>query len=90
MIGYRVNRSAWLEIPVVAATLMLMLAQTSNAVVATGGNFTNDIGGYRIHTFTNSATASNFVVTAGGNVEVLVVAGGGGGGFDVGGGGGAG
>jgi len=70
--------------------LILALAQTASAVLATGGNVTNDIPGYRIHIYTNSATASNFVVTAGRFVEVLVVAGGGGGGHDVGGGGGAG
>ncbi len=68
--------------------LLLTLAPTASAVIATGGNFTNDIGGYRIHTFTNSATASNFVVVAGGSVDVLVVAGGGGGGSGGGGGGG--
>ena len=56
---------------------MLALAQAASAVSATGGNTTNDIGGYRIHTFTNSGT---FAVSAGGNVDVLVVAGGGGGG----------
>ncbi|MBT7067075.1 MAG: hypothetical protein HN919_12280, partial [Verrucomicrobia bacterium] len=56
--------------------------------VATGGNSTNDIGGYRIHTFTSSGS---FNVLAGGNVEVLVVAGGGGGGaYYYAGGGGAG
>jgi hypothetical protein len=55
---------------------------------ATGGNSTNDIGGYRIHTFLNDGT---FAVPSGGNVEVLVVAGGGGGGDTYyGGGGGAG
>ena len=47
------------------------------AVTATGGNTVNDIGGYRIHTFTSGGA---FVVTGGGNVEVLVVAGGGSGG----------
>lgn len=67
------------------AILLSALAQTASAVTATGGNATNDIGDYRIHTFTNSATASNFVVMTGGNVEVLVVAGGGGGGGGTGG-----
>ncbi len=73
--------------------LLLMLAQPGSvgAMMATGGNVTNNsIPGYRIHIFTNSATASNFVVTANGTVEVLVVAGGGGGGNTIGGGGGAG
>ncbi len=51
---------------------------------ATGGNSTNDIGGYRIHTFTSSGT---FAVTGTGSVEVLVVGGGGGGGYFAGGGG---
>ena len=64
----------------VAEVDVLGTAQSSGQVSATGGNSTNDIGGYRIHTFTNSATASNFVVTAGGTVEYLVVGGGGGGG----------
>jgi hypothetical protein len=54
---------------------------------ATGGSSTNDIGGYRIHTFNSSGT---FAVTGTGNVEVLVVAGGGGAGANGGGGGGAG
>jgi hypothetical protein len=70
------------------------------AITATGGNYTSDIPGYRVHVFTNSVTASNFVVSAaspGDTIEVLVVAGGGGGGKaepngggDGGGGGGAG
>ena len=47
---------------------------------ATGGNTTNDVNGWRIHTFTNSALAGTFAVTADVEVEVLVVAGGGGGG----------
>jgi hypothetical protein len=59
-------------------------------VLATGGNTTNDSGVYRIHTFTNSATAGNFVANVSNVVEVLVVAGGGGGGQTIGGGGGAG
>jgi hypothetical protein len=64
---------------VLCGAATLALARKSPAVVATGGNMTNDMGGYRIHTFTNSVTAGNFAVTADGNVEVLVVAGGGGG-----------
>ena len=51
---------------------------------ATGGNTIIDIGGYRVHTFTNSGT---FTVTSGGLVEVLLVAGGGGAGAGTGGGG---
>jgi hypothetical protein len=46
---------------------------------ATGGNTVQDIGGYRIHTFTTIGT-STFTPSTSGNVEVLVVAGGGGGG----------
>ena len=62
---------------------------TSWGVAATGGNKIENIGGYRIHTFTGSGT---FAVSSGGNIEVLVVAGGGGGGGPtyLGGGGGAG
>ena len=70
---------------------LIFLLAMANAVradvSATGGSATNDIAGYRIHTFTNNGT---FSVASGGNVEVLVVAGGGGGGKWVGGGGGAG
>jgi hypothetical protein len=73
---------------VITAGWLLVLAQTALAVVsATGGNSTNDIGGYRIHTFTNDGT---FDVSATGVVDVLVVGGGGGGGGFIGGGGGAG
>ena len=70
--------------------LLLELAQTASALSATGGNTTTNIGIYRIHTFTNSATASNLVVTGNGYVDVLIVAGGGGGGTSLAGGGGAG
>ena len=59
-------------------------------VIATGGT-TNDLDGYRIHTF---LTSGSFVVSTGGTIEYLVVAGGGSGGGNsstrVGGGGGAG
>jgi hypothetical protein len=56
--------------------------------IGTGGNTTQDIGGYRIHTFTTSGT---FTTTYAGTVEVLAVAGGGGGaGSPWGGGGGGG
>lgn len=43
---------------------------------ATGGTVT-EVTGYRIHTFTTSAS---LIVSEGGSVEVLVVGGGGGGG----------
>ena len=61
---------------------------------ATGGDTVQDIGGYRIHTFTTVGT-STFTPATSGLVEVLVVAGGGGGGGNAaqshaGGGGGAG
>ncbi len=56
---------------------------------ATGGNTVQDIGGYRIHTFTTIGT-STFTPSTSGNVEVLVVAGGGSGGVRHAGGGGAG
>jgi hypothetical protein len=78
-------------VSVLVALLIVAQPAPVAAVNATGGNVTNDsIAGYRIHIFTNSATASNFVVMTGGEVEVLVVAGGGGGGGTFGGGGGAG
>ena len=48
-------------------------------MIASGGDTVQDIGGYRIHTFTTVGTSS-LVVTRGGPVEVLVIAGGGGGG----------
>ena len=48
---------------------------TTNQIVATGGNSVATSSGYRIHTFTGAGT---FVITSGlGEVEVLVVAGGG-------------
>ena len=56
---------------------------------ATGGDTVQDIGGYRIHTFTTVGT-STFTPASAGNVEVLVVAGGGSGGTRHAGGGGAG
>lgn len=59
---------------------------------ATGGTIIDtEIGGesYRIHQFTTVGN-SNFTVTKGGEVEVLIVGGGGGGGFGHGGGGGGG
>ena len=56
---------------------------------ATGGDAITQVGGYRIHTFTNPGSAT-FNVAAGGNVEVLVVGGGGAGGPNGGGGGGGG
>ena len=57
-------------------------------VTATGGNTTNDIYGYKTHTFTNDGT---FTVSGGSLAcDVIIVAGGGGGGRDTGGGGGGG
>ena len=48
---------------------------TTNQIVATGGNSVATSSGYRIHTFTGAGT---FVITSGvGEVEVLVVGGGG-------------
>ena len=75
--------------------VMGMLALASNAsaqfVVASGGSYTNDIGAYRIHTYTNTTGTYSFDVGAiGGVVQVLVVAGGGGGGNGPSGGGGGG
>ena len=67
---------------------ILSLASAVHAdVAAKGGDVTNHIGGYCIHTFLNNGT---FTVASGGKAEVLVVAGGGGGGKWVGGAGGAG
>ncbi|MDD5397232.1 MAG: DUF2341 domain-containing protein [Candidatus Moranbacteria bacterium] len=65
---------------------------TSPAQISATGGTVQDIGGFRVHTFTSSGT---FTVNKGGNVEVLVVGGGGGGGSSAtgsggGGGGGAG
>ncbi|MFZ4569744.1 MAG: beta strand repeat-containing protein [Bacteroidales bacterium] len=60
--------------------------RTCGLMSATGGSVVTS-GDYKIHTFT---TSGNFVVTNGGNAEVLVVAGGGGGGSGGGGGGGGG
>jgi len=54
------------------------MSLTSPPVTASGGDTVQDIGGYRIHTFTTVGTSS-LVVTRGGPVEVLVIAGGGGG-----------
>lgn len=71
----------------VALLLCLALAQKATCMMAEGGNATNDIGVFRVHTFTNSGT---FTVTEAGSIDVLVVAGGGGGGNCIAGGGGAG
>lgn len=59
--------------------------KTETARSPTPGN----LGGYRIHTFTETGISS-FAPAVSGDVEVLVVAGGGGAGSDVGGGGGGG
>jgi hypothetical protein len=53
----------------------------------TGSVTTQDLGGYRIHTFTGNG---NFIVTQEGAIDYLIVGGGGGGGNINGGGGGAG
>ena len=57
----------------------------------TGGDTVQNIGGYRIHTFTTTGTQT-FTVSGASitGAQMLVVAGGGGGGFGTGGGGGAG
>ena len=60
--------------------------QMSNKFTATGGTVTTH-GIYKVHTFTSSG---NFVVSSGGEVDVLIVAGGGAGGNWHAGGGGAG
>ncbi|MBI3986084.1 MAG: hypothetical protein HY343_04150, partial [Lentisphaerae bacterium] len=82
--------TGWLGMAGVAAAVLLVIVPAALGVVATGGDSIADIGGYRIHTFTNSAVTSSFAVTAGGSVDVLVVAGGGGGGGGTAAGGGAG
>ena len=63
------------------------VAANSASTLATGGTVTT-VGGYRIHTFTATGSAS-FVAPYSGRVEVLVV-GAGGGGAGIGGGGGGG
>jgi len=69
------------------AALVLLSAEAAQAVTATGGNSTNEVDGYIIHTFTSDGTLT---VTDGGAVEYLIVGGGGAGGSGFGGGGGAG
>lgn len=64
-------------LPVTIMALMLAWVPFASAALATGGNVTNDVAGYRSHIFTNSATASSFVADASNVVAVLVVAGGG-------------
>ena len=59
-------------------------------VSATGGNTTNEFGGYRIHSFTNDGTFTITPESVAGLVDVLIVGGGGGGGINYGGGGGGG
>ncbi len=59
---------------VVCAVWSLMTAAGA-AVVATGGDATNDFGDYRIHVFTNVGV--HYFVTSAGEVEYLVVGGGG-------------
>ena len=55
----------------------------SRQVAATGGTVTT-YAGYKVHTF---LTSSNFIVSAGGQVDIMMVGGGGGGGGSGGGGG---
>jgi hypothetical protein len=82
--GHRaINRMARIGCGIVAA---MALAQTAQAVSATGGNTTNVIGAYRIHTFTSSGTFNVSTAAPGDTIQVLVVAGGGGGGNGNGGG----
>ena len=64
---------------------------SASGVSATGGNVTNTVDNYRIHVFTNSATAGSFTVSDGNLAcDILIVGGGGGGGWNYGGGGGGG
>ena len=72
-----------------SATSASSIKFTGALIPASGGNTVQDIGGYRIHTFTTVGTST---LTAPSNllVDVLLVAGGGGGGQSTGGGGGAG
>lgn len=90
----RLAGRAWWRIPgallVAAAVLGLGAAQPAWAVTATGGDITNEVGGYKIHIFTNTAATAALTVGSAGEVEVLVVAGGGGGGHMSNGGGGGG
>lgn len=67
------------------------LLLSTGTISATGGNTVQDIGGYRIHTFTTTGTQT-FTVTGKQitNAQILIVAGGGGAGSGTGGGGGAG
>ena len=59
-------------------------ARADTYVSATGGTVTY-ISGYEIHTF---IADGDFIVSAGGDVQVLMIGGGGGGGWSSGGGGG--
>ena len=65
----------------------ILLGYGGSAPVAASGGTETTSGNFKIHTFTSN---QNFVVTNGGNIELLMVGGGGGGGNDNGGGGGAG
>jgi hypothetical protein len=69
-----------------------LFSQFSSPVTssATGGDTVQNIGRYRIHTFTTTGTQSFTVTGKITNAKILVVAGGGGGGQSTGGGGGAG
>lgn len=58
---------------------LFTVANPRLGVYAVGGDSTEELGGYRIHTFTSVVTTA-LVVQRAGDVEYLVVAGGGGGG----------
>jgi hypothetical protein len=76
---------------VIVRYLVQSLLLSTGTISATGGNTVQDIGGYRIHTFTTTGTQT-FTVTGKQitNAQILIVAGGGGAGSGTGGGGGAG
>jgi hypothetical protein len=95
--GVTVTSYSYTQVVFTIAAGSLVTSQTFRVSVtpvpAYGGDTVQDIGGYRIHTFTDVGT-STFTAESPINVEVLVVAGGGGGGYQrsnlSGGGGGAG
>jgi len=73
-------------ITILSLPSFLYPTKTQVAAQATGGTYT-EVGGYGIHTFTSSG---DFIVSSGGDVDILLVAGGGSGGNARGGGGGGG
>ena len=66
-----------------------IVPKDAGSIVSATGGTVSDVGGFRIHQFTNTG-ADSLVVTNPGRIDVLIVAGGGGGGGVIGGGGGAG